>query len=146
MKISHRLNPKLAALCAAALLAGASLLSLPASAHHGWSGYFEDVTVQATVTKVVFGNPHDRLIVEDATGQTWNLLLAPPYRNRDFGYDASIFAEGQQVEFVGQRQRGRFEAKIHFINDLAGNNIYTYYYDSGITSWEREHGTSSRRR
>ena len=115
-----------------------SLLSLPAMAHHGWGFYQEKFDVEMTIERVAFGFPHDRLEAVDSEGQRWNLLLAPPDRNEDFGYAASNFKVGEKVQIIGQRNPRRNEGKVHFVNDLEGNNIYTYYYSRGNTSWERE--------
>ena len=57
-----------------------------AYAHHGWGGYKEKLEMTVTVTTVKLGNPHDRLVAVDDDGREWNLLLAPPARNRRFGF------------------------------------------------------------
>lgn len=117
----------------------ATLASSVAFAHHGWGGYNIDFEMEATVTGVKFINPHDQIFVEDADGNNWHFLLAPPYRNRQFGYDESAVTIGDTVKIVGQRARDKFEGKVHFIYNDEGENIYTYYYDSGTTSWDRSH-------
>lgn len=122
----------------------ALVLSGSAIAHHGWGGYNVDFELEATVTEVKFINPHDQIFVEDAEGNNWHFLLAPPYRNRRFGYDETAVAVGDTVRIVGQRSRTRFEGKVHFIYNSEGENIYTYYYDSGTTSWDRSNNSSRR--
>ena len=62
------------------------LLTSVAFAHHGWGGYKDWLDIKVTITTVRLGNPHDRLVGRDSDGNEWNLLLAPPARNRRFGF------------------------------------------------------------
>ena len=107
------------------------------NAHHGWSGYPVEFTMTATVVDLRFANPHDQIWVEDAQGKRWNFLLAPPTRNRRFGYDETVVAVGDTVEIFGQHSKTKAEGKAHTIKNAADELIYTYYYDSGQTSLER---------
>ncbi|HAY44998.1 MAG TPA: hypothetical protein DCY55_01790 [Gammaproteobacteria bacterium] len=109
-----------------------------ASAHHGWSGYTEDFNMTAQVVNLRFGNPHDQIWVEDEQGSEWNFLLAPPARNRKFGFDENIIAIGDTVDIFGQRSKTETEGKVHVMKNATGDTIYTYYYDSGQTSLERQ--------
>lgn len=107
-----------------------------AFAHHGWGSYKEDIEIVLTVKELKLGNPHDRLIATDAEGQDWNLLMAPPARNRRFGFDETTISVGQEIELIGQRHPVRHEIKVHclFTDGVA---IYTYRYNSGISSLKR---------
>ena len=82
----------LAACIAAALI----FLAGTAFAHHGWGGYKEVTEMTATVTELKLGNPHDRLIAVDGEGAEWNLLLAPPARNRRFGFSEESVSAGDE--------------------------------------------------
>lgn len=115
---------------------GLSLLT-PAVAHHGWGGYKEDVEMRVTITELKLGNPHDRLVASDDAGQKWNLLLAPPARNRRFGFNEDSLSVGDVVDLVGQKHPSRLEIKVHCIN-RDGENLYTYRYDNGRTSLARQ--------
>ena len=118
--------------------AGALLSASPqVSAHHGWGGYKDDIELTLTVTELKLGNPHDRLIATDAEGQEWNLLLAPPARNRRFGFGEDTLAVGDEIELFGQRHPKRLEIKVHciFKDDEA---VYTYRYNNGRTSLSRQ--------
>ncbi len=107
-----------------------------AFAHHGWGSYKEDIEIVLTVKELKLGNPHDRLIATDAQGQDWNLLMAPPARNRRFGFDETSISVGQKIELIGQRHPVRPEIKVHclFTDGVA---IYTYRYNNGISSLKR---------
>jgi len=120
----------------------ATLLAVPALAHHGWGGYRTDIDITVTVTELKLGNPHDRLEAEDSEGQAWNLLLAPPARNRRFGFDENTLAVGDEIELFGRRHPSRQEIKVHciFLDDEV---VYTYRYNSGKSSLER-HGRDER--
>ncbi len=118
---------------------GSMFLLSTASAHHGWGGYKERVEGTFTIVELKLGNPHDRLIATDAAGQEWNLLLAPPLRNRRFGFSEESVSVGDTIEILGQRYPNRWEMKIHCIY-RDGENIYTYRYDNGRTSLQRRRG------
>ncbi len=105
-------------------------------AHHGWGGYKEVIEMSATVTELKLGNPHDRLIATDESGQEWNLLLAPPARNRRFGFSAESISVGDEIEMYGQKHPKRFEVKVHCLY-RDDEMIYTYRYNNGRTSLSR---------
>lgn len=107
-----------------------------AFAHHGWSGYPDVIRMSATVTDLDLGNPHDRLVAKDESGQVWNLLLAPPARNRRFGFDEDTISVGDEIELYGQKHPQRMEVKVHCIY-RDGEMLYTYRYDNGRTSLSR---------
>jgi len=118
-------------------LAGSVFLLSVAEAHHGWGGYKERVEGVFKIVQVKLGNPHDRLIATDEQGREWNLLLAPPLRNRRFGFNEDSVSVGDTIEILGQRHPKRLEMKVHCI-DMDGENLYTYRYDNGRTSLERQ--------
>ena len=117
-------------------LAALSVFAMPSMAHHGWSFYDTDIEIDVTVVTLMLINPHDRFIGKDAEGQEWNLLLAPPARNRRFGFGPDNISIGDEVMIVGRRHPSKYEAKVHYIV-RDGERIYTYRYDSGISSEER---------
>ncbi len=125
------------------ILTGA-LLVIAAStvfAHHGWSGYKEVIEMSATVTELKLGNPHDRLLATDDAGQEWNLLLAPPARNRRFGFSEESVSVGDEIVLYGQKHPQRLEIKVHCLY-RDDEMIYTYRYDNGRTSLSRSRRTS----
>jgi len=125
------------------MLTGALLAMASATvfAHHGWSGYKEVIEMSATVTELKLGNPHDRLIAADESGQEWNLLLAPPARNRRFGFGEDSVSVGDEISLYGQKHPQRFEVKVHCLY-RGGEMLYSYRYDNGRTSLSRSRRTS----
>jgi hypothetical protein len=121
--------------------AAAILLASTAHAHHGWGGYKISMEMTVTITTVKLGNPHDRLVATDESGQEWNLLLAPPARNRRFGFSEESVAVGDVIELYGRKHPARFEVKVHCLYN-GDTNIYTYRYDNGRTSLSRTRGES----
>jgi hypothetical protein len=115
---------------------GCLLLLSSAFAHHGWGGYTERIEFSATISALKLGNPHDRLMVTDGDDEEWNLLLAPPARNRRFGFNEESLSVGDVVDIIGQKHPQRREVKVHCL-DKDGENLYTYRYDSGTSSLER---------
>ncbi len=112
-----------------------------AYAHHGWGGYKEKLSMTVTITELKLGNPHDRLIATDGEGREWNLLLAPPARNRRFGFSEESISVGDVVELYGQKHPSRLEVKVHCLY-RDDENLYTYRYDNGRTSLSRSRGES----
>ncbi len=125
------------------VIAGVLLLAAaaPVFAHHGWSGYKEVIEISATVIELKLGNPHDRLIATDESGQEWNLLLAPPARNRRFGFNEDSVSVGDELILFGQKHPQRFEIKVHCLY-RDGEMLYTYRYDNGRSSLSRSRGTN----
>lgn len=111
-----------------------------ATAHHGWGGYKQPLNLTVTVTELALRNPHDRLIVMDADRNEWNLLLAPPARNRRFGFSEESVSVGDQLELFGQKHPKRNEVKVHCLY-RKDEIIYTYRYDNGRTSLSRSRRT-----
>lgn len=122
--------------CVAAILAPAVVMPT-ADAHHGWGGYREDVELRLTVSELKLGNPHDRLIATDENGEQWNLLLAPPARNRRFGFDEHSVAVGDEIELLGEKHPRRNEIKVHCLF-RDGEAVYTYRYNDGRSSLARD--------
>jgi len=123
------------------LLSSVLLLSV-AQAHHGWGGYKERIQTTVTITEVKLGNPHDRLIATDAGGQEWNLLLAPPARNRRFGFNEDSVSVGDEIDIYAQKHPQRYELKVHCIYK-SGEILYTYRYNNGRTSLARQRNNES---
>lgn len=115
-------------------------LTEPASAHHGWGGYSVELNESMTVTEVRWINPHDIVIAKDASGKEWRLLLAPPLRNRRFGFGPGTIEVGDVVQILGAAHASRAEAKVHVIT-RKDEEVYRYYYDSGLDSQKRIGGT-----
>jgi len=115
--------------------------AVPVFAHHGWNGYKEVIEMSATVTVLKLGNPHDRLIATDESGQEWNLLLAPPARNRRFGFNEESVSVGDELNLFGQKHPQRFEIKVHCLY-RDGEMLYTYRYDNGRSSLSRSRRTN----
>lgn len=111
-------------------IAAASMAALHAptlSAHHGWSIYQEGFQLEGVVRKLNLGNAHDQLVVADADGNLWDVLLAPPQRNRSAGFDENSLEVGDAIKLHGQRHRNAkvFEMKIEAI-EQDGRIIYRY--------------------
>ena len=106
-------------------------------AHHGWSGYNADIDTTVVVTELRLGSSHDQLVATDSEGQTWDLVLATPQRNRRLGFDENTLSVGDEIDLLGRLHPSRPEIKVHCIN-MDGRNLYTYRYDNGRTSLARQ--------
>jgi hypothetical protein len=117
-----------------------AVVASSAFAHHGWRGYQDVIEMAVSVTELKLGNPHDRLIATDESGQEWNLLLAPPARNRRFGFSEESIAVGDAIVLYGQKHPDRHEIKVHCLY-RDDEMLYTYRYDNGRSSLSRSRST-----
>lgn len=95
-------------------LAALILATLPVSAHHGWSGNSEHMTLSGTVVSPVsLSGPHATMQIRDADGKVWDITLAPAPRTHRAGLEEDTIPEGAQVTLRGQRNADpdRYEMK-----------------------------------
>ena len=83
-----------------------SLSALPTSAHHGWSGNFDqEFELTGTVeTGVSLAGPHATMKVK-ADGKVWDITLAPPARTERAGLKEGIIPVGATVTVHGHRNK-----------------------------------------
>lgn len=90
-----------------AVLLGLSLWpSLPAPAHHGWSGYDASQVLNLTgvIREAGYEHPHGYVRLE-APGKTWLVVLAPPSRMERRGLSRAMLAAGTPATVVGYPNR-----------------------------------------
>lgn len=105
-------------LIAATLLAVAAV---PVHAHHGWSAYDADKTIEVTaaLSGVSWGNPHGAAKVA-YQGKSWDVVLAPVARMEARGLTQAMLAPGSKVTLVGYPRRdGTAEMRIERV--IAGD-------------------------
>ena len=103
-----------------------SFAALEVFAHHGWSYYQDEISMDLIVLELRLRNPHDRIIAIDKSNQEWNLLLAPPARNRRFGFDGSIIEVADEIVILGQKHINKNELKIHNIQSTRSVEIILF--------------------
>ena len=112
---------------AASLFLMLALGASSALAHHGWSGYLDDdFELTGVVEEIELGNPHGFLMVR-ADGGVWNVVLAPPARNRRAGVTDGVIEVGDTVTAYGHRHRDpdRLEMKTERLE--VGDQVYDIY-------------------
>jgi hypothetical protein len=82
---------------------------VPVTAHHGWSEYNSEKTLNLTgvVKNVTYGNPHATIQLETADKKVWQAILAPPSRMQSRGLPQKDLVVGQSVKLVGYPHRNR---------------------------------------
>jgi hypothetical protein len=107
------------------------LMSLAASAHHGWAGYSdEEFEISGTVaTPVKLAGPHGTMQIKAADGQIWDITLSPPPRVKGAGLAESTIPAGAKVTINGHRHRDpkRFEVKTERV--MYEGKLYNVYPD-----------------
>lgn len=78
-----------------------------ASAHHGWSEYNNEQTLNLTgeIQNVKYDNPHTTIEVKTDDNKVWQAVLAPPARMQRRGLAQSALQVGQQVRLIGYPHR-----------------------------------------
>jgi hypothetical protein len=84
----------------------AMLAASPAFAHHGWSGYDGDKTMNltGTIREAGYEHPHGYVKLE-VPGKTWFVVLAPPSRMENRGLQRAALTAGKTVTVVGYPNR-----------------------------------------
>ncbi|MBW4595724.1 MAG: hypothetical protein KME46_23165 [Brasilonema angustatum HA4187-MV1] len=78
-----------------------------ASAHHGWSEYNNEQTLNLTgkIQNVKYDNPHTTIEVKTDDNKVWQAVLAPPARLQRRGLAQGSLQVGQRVRLVGYPHR-----------------------------------------
>ena len=93
-------------------------MTAPALAHHGWGGYQDTLSdVSGIVEQVNLSGAHAKLKLRGADGNTWDLVLSPPYMTNSVGIRETTIPLGAAVKAHGHRHRdtSRFEFKTEQI-------------------------------
>jgi hypothetical protein len=78
-----------------------------AIAHHGWSEYNNEQTLNLSgeIQKVSYDNPHTTVEVKTDDNKVWQAVLAPPARLQRRGLRQNALQVGQRVKLVGYPHR-----------------------------------------
>lgn len=107
-----------------------SLLALPASAHHGWSGNAdEEFELTGTVeTGVSLAGPHATMKIR-AEGKVWDITMAPPARTSRAGLKEGIIPVGATVTVHGHRNRDSKRLEIKTERVIWNGRTFNVYPD-----------------
>ena len=107
-----------------------SLSALPASAHHGWSGNFnEEFELTGTVeSSVSLAGPHATMKVR-SEGKVWDITLAPPARTQSAGLKEGVIPVGATVTIHGHRNRDAKRLEIKTERVIWNGRTFNVYPD-----------------
>src|SRR6266852_1687178 len=107
-----------------------SLSALPASAHHGWAGNFnEEFELTGTVESgVSLAGPHATMKVR-ADGKVWDITLAPPARTQSAGLKEGIIPVGATVTIHGHRNRDAKKLEVKTERVIWNGRTFNVYPD-----------------
>ncbi|GFE71904.1 DUF6152 family protein [Chroococcus sp. FPU101] len=99
----------LTAVLVASTLVTPGLEVRPVIAHHGWSEYNNQQTLNLTgvIRSINYANPHVVIQVETSDKKVWQAILAPPSRMQSRGLPQKDLAVGGQVKLVGYPHRSQ---------------------------------------
>ena len=76
-----------------------------ALAHHGWTGYAEEIQkLSGTIEQSNYGNPHGSIQLKTAD-KTWEVVLAPPSRMTTRGLTEGMLKAGTSATVEGYRSK-----------------------------------------
>ena len=117
-----------------AVTVGMALLipAVPVLAHHSFAAEYDaskPITLQGTVAKVEWTNPHARFYVNvtDASGKvvTWNFELASPNVLARNGWTRHSLNEGDQITVEGsQAKDGSYLANARLVTLANGKKVF----------------------
>jgi Family of unknown function (DUF6152) len=119
-------------------IAGVLLVALPALAHHGFAGRYDEehpYTVQGTVVEFDFENPHSAIIFEvkdKGATQRWHAELsgANAMRRAD-GWDRDTLKPGDKITIIGPRNRnGSFDMNLSHESKITMTDTGKVIHDS----------------
>ncbi len=107
--------------------AGASAVSLPAAAHHGWS-WAEDAqsTLTGTIETISMAPPHPSLQVK-AGDVVWLVDLGNPNQTERSGFTATSGKAGDAIVVLGNRHKDKTKMHMKAVRiTIAGKNYDMY--------------------
>lgn len=90
------------------LTTAATIIEIPkADAHHGWSEYNDQQTLNliGRIRSIGYENPHTIIELETSAKKVWRAVLAPPSRMQSRGLPQSALKVGATVRLVGYPNR-----------------------------------------
>ena len=108
--------------------AGASAMSLPASAHHGW-GWAEDdqSTLTGTIQTISMAPPHPSLQVKAADGVVWLVDLGNPNQTERSGFTATSGKAGDAIVVLGNRHKDKTKMHMKAVRITIAGKSYDMY-------------------
>lgn len=76
-----------------------------ALAHHGWTGYNEEIQkLSGTIEQASYGNPHGSVQLKTAD-KSWEVVLAPPSRMTSRGLTEEMLKAGTTATVEGYQSK-----------------------------------------
>jgi hypothetical protein len=108
----------------------ATVLAIPAYAHHGWGGNSEQQSeLTGTVeVPVSLAGPHATMKLR-VDGQVWDITMAPPNRTQASGLREGVIPAGATVTVSGHKNKtpNRFEMKTERVT--WNGKVFAVYAD-----------------
>jgi len=108
--------------------AAIALLSLNASAHHGWSWAEEEQSeLKGTIEEVSMSPPHPTLRVKGEDGKLWQVDLGNPNQTARSGFTGETAKRGDAVTVLGNRTKEPNKAHMKAVRITLGGKNYDMY-------------------
>jgi len=113
---------------AGALVGTLAGMSLPASAHHGWSWAVDEQSELTGIVKSVsMVPPHPSLEVAAADGVLWHVDLANPNQTARAGFTETSAKPGDAVVVLGNRHKDKTQTVMKAVRITVAGKTYDLY-------------------
>jgi len=103
-------------------------MSLPASAHHGWSWAVDEQSELTGIVKSVsMVPPHPSLEVAAADGVLWHVDLANPNQTARAGFTETSAKPGDAVVVLGNRHKDKTQTVMKAVRITVAGKTYDLY-------------------
>ena len=118
----------LASVCC--LVGLATIVTVPAIAHHGWAWAVDEQTeLKGTIQEISMAPPHPTLRVADTDGAVWQVDLGNPNQTARSGFTAKSANPGDAITVLGNRHRDETKRHMKAVRITVGEAQYDLYPD-----------------
>jgi hypothetical protein len=108
----------------------ASVLALPAFAHHGWGWGWavdEQSELKGTIRSISMAPPHPTLQVAAADGVVWQVDLGNPSQTARANFTAETAKPGDAITVLGNRHQDASKKQMKAVRITIGGKNYDMY-------------------
>ncbi len=110
------------------LATAATLFTLQAFAHHGWSWAEDDQSeLKGSIAEISMAPPHPILRVKAEDGRLWQVDLGNPSQTQRSGFSGDTAKVGDDITVIGNRTQEPNKAHMKAVRITTGGKQYDMY-------------------